>query len=662
MRIYPLFTLSLLGSLALMGCGGSDSDDANELEQYAVGGNIEGLNGTISLLLSKNGQGQESKELTGTGTAMSFEFTQKQDEDISFAISVQTQPASQHCEVSNGSGILTANNAKAAIVSCTDLPTQQTLTGVFLDSPVAGMSYQTASHSGVTSAEGEFQYSEGEQITFSLGGIHLPSVTAASLLTPSSVSNGSEITEINILQLLQTLDQDGDPENGIQLDSSVLDLLATTQVDISSVNFDTDINTALATLNTGLSLVPEAQAQAHFDRAKRNLLLGTWMFSEGEGKRNLLTFIDHASYIMIHEHDDGDEQTAASVEYGHYTWDLKTGAFNVTLIAQSDASGGLYDDASTVNHAQLSLNELHINFTDTGADELNTFTRIENKSDPLIGTWYVYDEEHEGISLVTFLANQEYVIAHTGNPQHYENQAVQALSGEFGTYVKSEAGYKFTATTESDGPNGFYDAQVPDAHLITALDMKAWGELQVTEATNSTETLTENGKFTLTRIGSFITELMDKPTSAAGTSLGKIHAITDINGFAPESHIGVPLQFDLPYASDKDSRCLTNFNDNHCGVRYQLDVSSNHEDTDDEYIAYGDAKLTEMSTGSIMLATYVVTTGQTVIMTFTDTQARTMTFTALLGQSVAGNTRALVSLDGQSLWQTELKAVTTAAN
>ena len=52
------------------------------------------------------------------------------------------------------------------------------LTGVFAG-PIAGLKYQTPTLSGITTDDGEFQYREGEAITFLVGGVVLGAVEAA---------------------------------------------------------------------------------------------------------------------------------------------------------------------------------------------------------------------------------------------------------------------------------------------------------------------------------------------------------------------------------------------------------------------------------------------------------------------------------------------------
>ncbi|MEM7098694.1 MAG: hypothetical protein AAF541_10590 [Pseudomonadota bacterium] len=120
----------------------------------------------------------------------------------------------------------------------------QTLTGVFIDSPVAGVSYNTASRSGVTDNNGTFEYEAGEQVTFNLGSVELGSVPGANEVTlfdlagmteiPTDYASFSEamwITEennvgplnrvTNLAMLLQSLDADANPENGIEIPSGI---------------------------------------------------------------------------------------------------------------------------------------------------------------------------------------------------------------------------------------------------------------------------------------------------------------------------------------------------------------------------------------------------------------------------------------------------------
>lgn len=95
--------------------------------------------------------------------------------------------------------------------------------GFFLDSAVEGLQYKTETQSGITDENGIFMYLEGETVTFSLGNIVLGSTNANSIITPIDLVAGAtdetNPTVTQICMFLQSLDNDGTVENGIQISS-----------------------------------------------------------------------------------------------------------------------------------------------------------------------------------------------------------------------------------------------------------------------------------------------------------------------------------------------------------------------------------------------------------------------------------------------------------
>ena len=106
-------------------------------------------------------------------------------------------------------------------------PANPIQTGVFLDSPVSGLHYETATQFGTTNVSGEFQYLAGESVTFSLGGIILGSSDGSGQVTPLDLVGATSIEDAktrglynrlaNLLVFLQSLDRDHNPDNGIDL-------------------------------------------------------------------------------------------------------------------------------------------------------------------------------------------------------------------------------------------------------------------------------------------------------------------------------------------------------------------------------------------------------------------------------------------------------------
>ena len=106
------------------------------------------------------------------------------------------------------------------LAACSGGPAAQPVrTGVFVDSPVAGLDYDSGDHAGKTTANGEFHYLDGETVVFRIGKLEL----GRSLAQPSSPAatgrrqDPAEPKALRQVQLLLTLDEDGNPDNGIQI-------------------------------------------------------------------------------------------------------------------------------------------------------------------------------------------------------------------------------------------------------------------------------------------------------------------------------------------------------------------------------------------------------------------------------------------------------------
>jgi hypothetical protein len=151
-------------------------------------------------------------------------------------------------------------------------------TGYFIDSPVEGLQYTTPTWSGLTDSQGTFYYQDGEEITFSLGTVVLGQTLAKGIITPVDLDSTNPTTSstkvINIARLLITLDQDGNPDNGITITQSVRDALNGINIDLTNPNIDSSagIQEMFTRLN-GLGiyseevteLVPADVAQNHLE-------------------------------------------------------------------------------------------------------------------------------------------------------------------------------------------------------------------------------------------------------------------------------------------------------------------------------------------------------------------------------------------------------------
>lgn len=144
------------------------------------------------------------------------------------------------------------------------------LTGVFEDSRVQGLHYETATRSGETNAAGEYNYLAGETVTFSLGGIILGSTVAGPVVTPLNLvpnaTGAADPVVINMVRFLLTLDTDGNPDNGISLSAATATAALSLSVDftVADLSNDPGVVALISQLPGAPVLMDVNTAQVHF--------------------------------------------------------------------------------------------------------------------------------------------------------------------------------------------------------------------------------------------------------------------------------------------------------------------------------------------------------------------------------------------------------------
>jgi len=94
-------------------------------------------------------------------------------------------------------------------------------TGFYIDSAVSGVNYTCGSQEGTTDKDGTFTFDEGATCTFTLAGVELR------VLAADALEDGVQVIEQNprVAQLLQSLDIDGDPSNGITITPEIVEAI-----------------------------------------------------------------------------------------------------------------------------------------------------------------------------------------------------------------------------------------------------------------------------------------------------------------------------------------------------------------------------------------------------------------------------------------------------
>lgn len=156
------------------------------------------------------------------------------------------------------------------------------LKGVFVDSPVGGISYATPTCKGITKADGVFEYRKGETVTFSIGELKLGSTAGKPVISPLDIvpdaKDAADQRVVNISVLLQTLDQDGDPANGILIAEKTISMVSqhgkaiNFNKPVRAFSFDAGLRTTMAELNnidafgeTPRAVRPPYVAQKHLE-------------------------------------------------------------------------------------------------------------------------------------------------------------------------------------------------------------------------------------------------------------------------------------------------------------------------------------------------------------------------------------------------------------
>ncbi|MCH2558365.1 MAG: carboxylesterase family protein [Alcanivorax sp.] len=166
--------------------------------------------------------------------------------------------------------------------------------GTFMDGPVAGLGYRAGDRdAAVTDALGRFRYRDGDTVSFFIGELALGGARGAGVLTPLSITDGAQAADHrevqNKLILLQTLDQDGDLNNGIQISEAIAGVVSDHAADIDfsrdPATFRTDLQPLLDQLNQQ-ALFSDTDPRPRRVRAAESALAH---FIRGTGPRKQVT-------------------------------------------------------------------------------------------------------------------------------------------------------------------------------------------------------------------------------------------------------------------------------------------------------------------------------------------------------------------------------------
>lgn len=320
-----------------------------------------------------------------------------------------------------------------------------TTSGQLTNSPIDGVSYSAAPSglTGTTMNGGMFDFQAGDTVTFNIAGLEI-AVPGGTRITPQTLAE--ELAEgamdpaaaqanilANLTTLFQTLDNDGDPENGaIEIRQGAT--LGNTEallanLDDAPATFQGELSTAI-TMGEELrdegepapTVVTDVEALLRF---YRNELQGNWRLvsSIEEG----VTTTTNANYQVLLSFDVGNANSAQDgvvnsfvfseydisdpmdlfsfVGVGTTNYNMESGEFQFTSLPMRRLVSG-FSNSSTENDPAfftskivLDGNQLELTLIEDNITIVATFERFNNVKNSLVGTWYeVFAEGDSGVT------------------------------------------------------------------------------------------------------------------------------------------------------------------------------------------------------------------------------------------------------------------------
>lgn len=348
-------------------------------------------------------------------------------------------------------------------------------TGVLLDEAVTNIGYRTETLEGVTNSQGQYNYIEGETVTFFIGDLEFPPITASGIVTPldmAGTEDTSNPTVVNILRLLQSIDEDGNPDNGITITETAKNNATQIDFDVSVSDFSSSsaVTTFIANSgSTNTTLISESEAIAHFEETlieegegfePSTSIAGVWVNEETTNELLAFVFFQNGTYVHM-EIDEiaplnpDNPNEVSGMEWGTYSIDPETRELTASITFDGNDDTGLTDSIGQVDiFAQVDGDTLTLEIDDNDnstieESEAIEFTRSSNAG--ILGAWTNTETTNELLAFV-FFDNGTYAHLEVDEVAPLNTENPNEVSGmEWGTYsIDPETG-ELTASITFDG-------------------------------------------------------------------------------------------------------------------------------------------------------------------------------------------------------------------
>lgn len=328
-----------------------------------------------------------------------------------------------------------------------------TNTGIFIDSPVSNISYRTESQNGITDLNGAFLYNDGEMVTFFIGELEFPTALAQPQVTPMTLAETNDMNNqivINIARLLQSLDEDGVPSNGIGIGEGANAVAKPLNFDVSTTEFENSPDVIYLLENSLLPTDTLVSIEETLQHLNANIsVVGTWLFSDEIGELGGFTLFDDNRFMFFEA--EGEEPNG--MESGTYFYDTQNGTITFSVTFDNNENGGIksnLEDENLNNYPvpiQVSFNHMNIIIPEDAETQKITFDKQPVGTD-ISGTWLNEPSPMEPFSALVLLDDSRFLYG--------EGDGEEPNGMEAGTYIyDSMSGtITFNVTFDSNDDGG----------------------------------------------------------------------------------------------------------------------------------------------------------------------------------------------------------------
>jgi len=346
--------------------------------------------------------------------------------------------------------------ALLSLYGCSSSDNETFEKGVFIDAPVAGLEFSSASGpSGTTDENGEFEYKAGEDVTFKVAGVDVGTVPGSAVIPVLNLPNG-----LVVARLLQSIDTDALEDlidiNKIEISDAekaalkdVIEGTGTLDDFFATHLFNIQEATKAKTpsLSLDLNAVSEEEANEHIKSSLAKIAqdltttdLDNKVFISKSGDGEMFTFKSDGTGTQYEKHVHGDH---VMVHTDTFSWSISAG--KLTTVSDTDNST---DEVSLLS----SEDNKYIFSTTDDEGELETRSSYQAKSlkladlDGKILSLDTSDDSDCSASTVKFMGNTASLKESCGSMGHIHSETVTLMEDANLAHL-----IHITGTNEEDG-------------------------------------------------------------------------------------------------------------------------------------------------------------------------------------------------------------------